>query len=352
MNRQTTAEHLSNANVTLLLPEGFGFGDGAISAKEQLAHPESSGLTHEAFETGKDIILNDGRVWVAVEMEDDGCGDGRPTSVVYRMVPVIPGNADCEFQEEVFNKSKNRAKVFGGGLIVASSMLRVAVWGMVKPGNSVLSDRQETVKLLDELGIAFGAHTDNHAHGDNCGCGAIDKYPTTVEKTVKYKEKIYGTLLTYVGDDWSNDWEADFNYVFASYENQLDQAASYFIDAEGRKTMDVIEKTGMVVKELADDHLEDYVVLNDVDDTTIDQRKFDEIMHQRGVKGTAQLFAVDIWRGRKYATAIATYAHEIEGLDYDAVYRRSMIDFLARSTSGPAVTLTDGTQPVFLRAAA
>lgn len=350
MNHPKTAERQSNANVTLLLPHGFGFGDGKISTKEQLAHPEQSGLTQEAFETGIDIILHDERVFVAVQAEDDGCGDGRPVSVVYRMVPNPAEQSDGELREEIFNKSLPRAKVFGGGLIVASSMLRSAVWGEVTADDTVLTDRKKTVTILNELNIKFGAHTDNHAHGDNCGCGAIDKFPITIEKTLKYREGIYGVVRTYVGDAWNDEWEADFGHVYASYENQYSE--SYLKDAEGRKTMDVIEQSGAVVKELADDHLEDYDVLNDIDDTTFDQPAFDAIMHERGVEGTAQVFAVDVWRGRKYARAIAAYATKEFGLDYGVTYRRCVIDFLARSTKGPSVTLTDGSQPVFLRTAA
>lgn len=352
MNTQKTVKHVPHANVVLLLPEGFGFGDGSISAKEQLAHPERSGLTKQAFDTGKDIILNDERVWVVVEVNDDGCGDGRPTSVVYRMVPAVPGQPGSQLQEQVFNTSKNRAKVFGGGLVVASSMLRTAAWGKLTPRDTVLSDRQQTAEILKGVNIAFGAHTDNHAHGDSSGCGAIDKYPVTVEKTLKYRDKIQGVLHAYVGDDWDEAWQADSGYVFASYQDQLDEAAHYFMDTEGRKTISLVEHAGGVIKQLADDHLEDYVVLNDVDDTTFDQRTFDSIMHERGVEGTAQVFAVDVWRGRMYAAAIASYAASNLGMKYDTVYRRSLIDFLARSTSGPSVTLTDGTQPVFFRASA
>lgn len=340
-----------NVNVVTLAPEGLGFGNGSISAGNQLQYPEKSGLTQEAFETGKDIILNDSRVFVEVDEEDDGCGDGRPAVTIYRMISAVPESHEVERHKQFYNKSRNRAKVFGGGLIAAASMLRSAAWGKVNGNETVLTDRKKTAAILWKKGIKFGAHTDNHANSENCGCGAIDKYPQILQDTLQYEEKIRGVVALYVGDDWGDDWQVNTNAVFDSYRDQIANASGYYKDAEGRKTMDFIEESGAVVKELADDHLEDFVVLNDVEGTTFDQRVFDVIMRERGVSGTAQAFAVDIWRGRMYADAVACYAEEEYGLDYETTRRRCIVDFIARTTCGPSATLTDGTQPVFFRQA-
>lgn len=349
MHTQHAVELETEVNVISLAPEGLGFGNGTISTRNQLQNPEKSGLTPEALETGKDIILNDSRVFVEVDEDDDGCGDGRPASVIYQMVSLIPESPESELHRQVFNKSRNRAKVFGGGLIAAASMLRSAAWGKLAADDSVMTDRKKTAGILKRKGIKFGAHTDNHAHGENCGCGAIDKYPQILKDTLQYEEKIRGVVALYVGDDWNDEWQTDTDAVFESYRDQLARATSFFKDAEGRKTMDFIEESGAVVKELTDDHLEDFVVLNDVDGTTFDQRVFDDIMHERGMTGAAQAFAVDVWRGRMYADVVATHAQEELGLDYETTRRRCLIDFIARTTCGPSATLTDGTQPVFYR---
>lgn len=352
MHSQQTVELETNVNVVALAPEGLGFGNGSISTKEQLKNPEKSGLTQEAFETGKDIIVNDPRVFVEVDEDDDGCGDGRPARVIYKMVPIIPESPESELHPQHFNKSRNRAKVFGGGLIAAASILRTAVWGNVTPGDTVLTDREKAASVLKSKKINFGAHTDNHAHGESCGCGAIDKYPVVLKDTLEFEDKIRGVVKLYVGDDWNDEWQRDTDFVFASYRDQVENSETFLQDTEGSKTIKLLERNGAVIKELADDHLEDYVVLNDEEGTTFDQRAFDTIMHERGVEGTAQAFTVDVWRGRMYAAAIATYAQEELGLDYDTTYRRGIVDFMARTTCGPSATLTDGTQPVFYRSAA
>ena len=40
----------------------------------------------------------------------------------------------------------------------------------------------------------FGAHTDENAKGENCGCGAIDRAPEAVLAALKYEEPIRGVI--------------------------------------------------------------------------------------------------------------------------------------------------------------
>jgi hypothetical protein len=160
---QENREQEFSVEVKVVAPNGFGFGEGKISTKTQLENPERSGLTHEALEKGLEIIKS-GAPFVAVDADakDDGCGDGRPTSVVYRMV---------DKAKQVFRKSRRRAKVFGGGLVVASSMFRSVIRGNIVEGDTVLQDREETATILDKRKVEYGGHTDNHAHGENVAAG-------------------------------------------------------------------------------------------------------------------------------------------------------------------------------------
>ncbi|PLS81414.1 hypothetical protein CYG49_02000 [Candidatus Saccharibacteria bacterium] len=330
------------SKATVLAPKGLGFGEGSISVKTQLDQPEVSGLTPEALEVGVDVIVNEtARVILPVEVNDDGCGDGRPASVVYRMVP---SGEDEGLQREVFNKSKRRAKVFGGGLVVAASMYRT-VLGKQRLTSTVLEDRAEVATLLQKSGVEFGAHTDNHATGDATGCGAIDKYPIISANGLKYRDQIVATLRVVLDKEF-DAYEEDINYVFATYQDLVDRSDVTFADAEGVKTKALLEKAGAVIKQLDDEHLEDFVVLNDIEGTTFDQRQFDRIMHERGIEGTAQAFAVDLWRGRMYADLIADRAAQ-EGYDREQSYRRAWVDFLVR-TLATSATLTKGDQPVIL----
>lgn len=356
MSVQTEERNEMRAEVqteTIVLAEnGLGFGDGSISVESQLAQPEVSNLTPEALEVGTDIILHEPEVFPDVDEDDDGCGDGRRTAVIYRMVPVVPEHPEAsELYRQEFNKSRRRAKVFGGGLVIASSMYRTVILGKYQPGQTVLQERKEMARRLKKANIKHGAHTDNHAHGENCGCGAIDKYALTYEKALKYRSEIKDLVQLYVGDDWNKDWDDDFDYVYEVYEDLHENIEPYAVDAAGKKTMKLLEDDGAVIKELVDDHLEDFVVLDDVEGKTFDQPKFDELLKQRGVEGTAQAFAVDIWRGRMYAEFIAKTADVEHGMDYDQSYRRALIDFIARSTAGVAATLTKGDQKVILHRA-
>lgn len=342
----TEAHEMENAfetEIVVLAPNGFGFGEGKISTKTQLENPEVSNLTHEALDTGLEII-QDGVPFKEVDKDaqDDGCGDGRWTKIVYKLKDRVTG------LKEKFNKSRLRAKIFGGGLVTASSMFRSAIPGTVDEASTVLDDREYVAGLLQEAGIEHGGHTDDHEHPDgSSGCGAIDKYPLITANAVKFRKEITNVLKTVYGDEYAAR-ESAIGEVFSSYEDQVKHSDTYFQDAEGNKTIELMERNGSVIKQLADEHLEDFVVINDVEGTTFDQRAFDEEMKERGIKGTAQAFVIDAWRGRMYADFIAKIAQEEHKIDYKEAYNRAEADFWIRSLAVSA-TLTAGDLPVVLR---
>jgi hypothetical protein len=176
--------------VELLLPNGTNFGEGSISYKTQMEAMEAKGIDIALLHEAATSVLESGVCIVPIDHEitDDGCGDGRVTAVVFSRVP--------ESQEvKEYKKSKERAKIFGGGAAVSREML-AAVKG---PGASMDSDLQDSVKIVKleneerlargQKGIMVGAHTDTHAHGPNCGCGAIDKSEVIIGNSVKYADK-------------------------------------------------------------------------------------------------------------------------------------------------------------------
>ncbi len=344
-NERENREQNYSIEVKVIAPNGFGFGEGKISTAEQLRNPERSGLTNEALQKGLEIIKS-GVPFVPVDADakDDGCGDGRPTSVIYKMV---------NSAKQLFKKSRRRAKVFGGGLIAASSMYR-AVRGNVQPSDTVLDDRKQTAAILSKRKVEYGGHTDNHASGEKCGCGAIDLYPEITANALKYRSQITDLMTTVYRDIYGMKDEAleakqaAVDRVFSVYENQVENAPEFFKNAAGSKTMEFMEKNGSVIKELADDHLEDFVVVNDIEGTTFDQRMFDAEMQAQGVQGTAQAFVVDAWRGRMYAALIADEASKDGDISYESAYDTAEADFWIR-TLAVSGTLTAGDLPAAFR---
>ncbi len=192
----------------------------------------------------------------------------------------------------------------------------------------------------------YGAHTDNHASGEKCGCGAIDRYEEISRNAVVFRDQIIGTLGVLYGDKFEENRQA-VDEVIRNYESLNE---TYFVGVTGRSTMDFIESDGAVVKELEDNHLEDLVVLNDVEGTTFDQEMLRQKLVDAGLSSDIQAFVVDVWRGRMYAEFIASLAVK-DGHDFDRSYCLAYADFLIR-TCAVSATLTAGDQPVIFRSLA
>lgn len=332
-------EREQSHEVVCLLENGLGFGEGTISVQERIASGE---LSQSDLAIGNRIITKDPDVFskTDIDAEDDGCGDGRQAGRIFRIVNEKTG----EMQE--FNKSRRRAKVFGGGLVVASSMWR-AVSGPTHHQETVLGDRQFIAGKLSEMKIKYGAHTAMCDKAGDCGCGAIDRYPKISENSLTYRSQIEAVLRVIYGESYEENIPA-IESVFAMNQAIVDDEV-YFSNATGSSTMDFIKGDGAVVKELESRHLEAYVILNDVEGETFDQRVFDAKLKDAGVESEPQAFVIDIWRGRMYADAIAKLAVEtLPNTDYEEARKKAYADFLIR-TAAVSATLTAGDQPVHVR---
>ena len=284
--------------VTVIAPEGLGFGEGAISVQEQIKKGE---LDEESLRAAIEIIKTDNEIFAEVDAEanDDGCGDGRGTGRVYRLLDPLTN----KIQE--FKRSLRRAKLFGGGLVASSSMWR-AVLGRPAGGETLVEDRKFMAGKLRQRNVKHGAHTDNHAEGEFCGCGAIDKYEPISGNVVKYRSNITETLKVLYDESYEENEDA----VESVLNMYTDLGQEYFEGNTGTGTMKFIQKEGAIVKELEGPHLEDVVVLNDVEGTTLDQQKLREKLVAQGLSPNIQAFVVDVWRGRMYADLVADIAEE------------------------------------------
>lgn len=328
--------------VKLIAPNGLGFGEGGISVKEQM---KRGILTPEAPRHIHEVLMNDSNAFKPIEASDDGCGDGRPWSKIIQLI-----GEGGQKKIHLYKSSLLRAKVFGGGLVVASSMWRT-ISGVPGQGDTVGQDRGFMADELRRHSFSHGAHSDDHAKGENCGCGAIDNYPLITANAVKYRSEITRTLESLYGDEFGINQNA-INATFKVYESVI-KNPGYFSDASGKQSMEQILQSRAVVKELAGNHVEETVVINDVEGTTLDQPYFTQTIKNACAEEkkpqTIQAFSVDIWRGREIASKVSTIAHEQDSLlDIDEVYKLAYADFLIR-TLAVASTLTAGDLPVYLR---
>ncbi|MDB5181801.1 MAG: hypothetical protein JWP13_564 [Candidatus Saccharibacteria bacterium] len=292
------------------LNEGLNYGDGGITGSPEGATAEELAAVDSTIEQSPQLLVPVDTDENGVELDDDGCGDGRGVAAIFRMNALL-------------KRSLNRAKVFGG----AAAM---AVGSRIGLGRSTGRNLNETFEDaagdLAKAEIDFGAHTDEHAHGENCGCGAIDKAPQVVANVVKFKEQIRTTALSLGAS------EEGLDQVLANYESYADEIVDK--PYSGNKVMQMISGLGKVVKRLAGDHKEARIVLNTVEGFTVNQELIRQVSG-----GKIQVFAVDVWRMQR----IAQRLHPQD----ESLQQRSFVSQLVY-TLGVAGTLTDGTLPAYL----
>lgn len=330
------------ATITLIVPEGLQFGEGGISVKEQI---KKGILTPEAPKHIYELLMNDPNAFKPIEATDDGCGDGRPWSKVIQQT-----TENGQKKINLYKTSLLRAKVFGGGLVTASSMWRT-INGVPNDTETAGQDRSFMAKELKQREFSHGAHSDDHAEGQNSGCGAIDNYSLITANALKYRDEITNVLAGLYGDTLEENQDA-IESTFKVYE-ALSRESAYFSDVSGKQSMEQILQAGAVVKELAGHHVEETIVINDVPGTTLDQPYFTQTVKNACIEKqkpqTIQAFSVDVWRGREIADIVTSIACEQDSMrDSDNVRRLAYADFLIR-TLAVASTLTAGDLPVYLR---
>ena len=305
-----------------IAPSGLGFGEGAISyaarAETEVQVEELSKVTSIIASprvlTPIDVDKHTGEL-----LDDDGCGDGRGiTNQAGDIVEVTQG-------DKVLKKSLNRSKVFGGGATMALAT-RIAI-GEAK--NKQLSELfSESMQLMDEAEVDFGAHSDDHAHGEKSGCGAIDNAPKIIENTLTYRDEIYETILSL--DDGIDAQILDSVLDNYAHYAEVVQQGNY----SGKQVLDEIKGEEKVVKKLVAGHSEMYIVLNEVEGYSVNQHTVRDATHEQ-----VQVFAVDLWRVHD----IANRLYETED---DETKQQAVLGELVY-TLATAATLTAGDLPVY-----
>lgn len=307
-------------SATLVASEGLGFGTGTIGVEDRLAD-EIDGLTPDVLDAVDAVITGDDSILIDIDsdddgvmLDDDGCGDGREVGRV--------------FQGSLLKlKSLVRAKVFGGAPVMATAAM--IGLGQAKEGLNGLFGR--AVNTLKEKRIGFGGHSDTHAHGEMCGCGAIDKAPAIVAKVLEEKDAVRSTVALLGLDTAVLDGE---DGIFANYQAYFDNEVVGKEDQySGKNALQNLLDNGKIVKELDGTHNEVRIVLNMVEGKTVDQERIRQVSG-----GLAQVFAVDVPRLKRIA----------DGMYDDPADQSKALVSMVVHTLGVAGTLTKGDLPVYV----
>ncbi|MGF7228485.1 MAG: cadmium-containing carbonic anhydrase [Candidatus Saccharibacteria bacterium] len=293
--------------MTYLIPDVNTPGISADVQEQKAGNEDLQALTDEAIHSANILVAVD-KDDEGDMLDDDGCGDGRSVALIFTRAG------------KTFKRSLNRPKVFGGGAIMTAAT-RI---GLGNAGNSLNETIDDSIDQLADREVNFGAHTDNHAHGENCGCGAIDKAPLIMQAAAHFRGEIAATIA-FLGVDTEG-----LDEVQNSYANYADRVEGQ--PYSGRQVMDMIIDNGKIVKELADGHLETRVLLNMVEGYTVDQERVRE-----ATDGRAQVFAVDVWRLKQIAEKL---------YDDPAEQQRAFLSELVYTLATAAV-LTKGDLPVY-----
>ncbi len=311
--------------------EGFGFGDGSLSGEafRTNAGEVAVGRVEAILGDPGEALTDVGVDSEGCMLDDDGCSDGRGIEVIFK-----------KGQEIAARLNRNRAKVFGGGVAMATAaLIGVGEWRESTAGNLKQLFKSGITSLQDRA-INFGAHTDSHAakadkalklddpheHNPNCGCGAIDKAPAVIRSVAKYRSQIQETI-TSLGVDTSGLDEVLGE--FDEFAVALDDS-----DYEGTAVRNDIQAAGKVSKRLAGDHQEGYVVFNLIHGKTVDQNKIRTISD-----GALQVFGIDVWRLIDISARM--YPDDSEKAN------RAFLSQLVYSL-GVSATLTKGDMPVYV----
>jgi hypothetical protein len=189
----------------------------------------------------------------------------------------------------------------------------------------------ESIDTLVSMRINFGAHTDEHAKGKDCGCGAIDRAPEALVAALKYEVSIRKVIaLLGVDAKGLDDVFTNFRAYMRNGIAQTEQHDNY----SGRKVMEHILANNKVIKRLGGNHLEKRIVLNQVRNYTINQG-----LIRDATQGKGQVFAIDTWRLEDIASSLIPKEDELQS---QAILSEMVY------TLATAAVLTKGDLPVYM----
>jgi hypothetical protein len=276
-----------------------------------------------------------GYIVPASEEAPTRCIDGRITQGWNSMVAV----------------QKSLGPKIAGGTAHAALTHRIVDVGNLTQHLRFEEDIRYVIQQYKQIGIGFGGHIDDHQHGSNTGCGAVDNINLILERLQRPEpqEQLRGLTKVILGYAFNtaivNEMIGRMLYLDALKPRYMPKENN---DPKGeflyKKTIvetirHEAEKSEEPVPALAGTHNEVAIVLNFVPGTTIDTDRFSYDNNNE-----LQIFGWDIWEMYEEARYLYKYnMYESTDLQRSAIENR-LKHITTRTLLGLATTmvLTDG----------
>lgn len=268
--------------------------------------------------------------WVPTNMQHAmRCPDGRPNKGT---------------EDKVRNGKTTRSvgpQIFGGtpGCALAARVIENGDFSQYAFTNDVA----KTTEFLKQRGIAFGGHKDEHAHGDKCGCGAIDQIPAVlgVLGNDELAPTIQKLTAAIIGEEYSADTGRG---LFMKFEN-LNRQADHYLERQGetypyrRQVLQIMENESThpehAIQTMVGPHNEVALVVNKKRNTTLNRAKLNVETDRK-----FQVFNFDYWACEELAKAYYPKSPEKQ---------REWLHARVMQSVATAMVLTDGSLPVYVR---
>ncbi|HSX45859.1 MAG TPA: hypothetical protein VLG27_02520 [Candidatus Saccharimonadia bacterium] len=180
-------------------------------------------------------------------------------------------------------------------------------------------DIKYVVKLFNEIGFGSGGHIDDHQHGWNTGCGAVDNINLILDRLQRpeHQQELRSLAQLIMGDAFDRRYTANevigrmlyLDALKPSYmpKEHGDPHGEFLYKKTVMKTLrDAAAQAQDTVSALTGPHNEVSVVLNFIPRTTFDTDRFS---HDND--NEIQVFAWDVWH--MYEEARRLYKYDIAG---------------------------------------
>lgn len=189
----------------------------------------------------------------------------------------------------------------GGTYSLVSADALIDCDALLANGENCLSHADQLFDGLIENGYEIGGHCDNHASGENSGCGACDKMPQIFERISKNVHEL-SAFASKLGVDIPEELADKIaNNAQALVEGQYMVCGADMAQKIRDKTDDSHVET------LQDAHNEVALVVNTQQGTTLDRRS---LASELGTQ--YQAFNLDVWALENGVRAIASTEQEFQ----------------------------------------